>query len=478
MSDRGRAPKEPPRGAAGLAGRTVVVGVSGGIAAYKACELVRWLKTRGASVIVVMTPAAAEFVTPLTFQTLSGNPVVRELWGNQRPGFELPPAAAGRVGGKVEHVDVAEAAEAIVIAPATADLIARLVHGEAPDALTATALASRAPLVVCPAMDSEMWRHRATQENVATLRRRGATIVPPESGELASGLEGPGRLAALETIGAAVESALARRTSLEGVRVLVGAGRTEEPIDPVRVLTNRSSGRMGFALAEAARDRGATVTLVAGAASIEPPERLELVRVSTAAEMERAMLGAAAQAEVVLMAAAVSDYRAAKPSREKIARTGESLTLHLEPNPDILAQIGAARRPGQVLVGFALEAKPDAARARAKLDAKSLDLIVLNTVREGLGGETNRVTLIEARAKTELGVLSKREVAEHILERVIELRGSGSKDRPPRTPVAAKPAAQKPSAAARSAHAASGNGAGGAARGRAAARRKRASARR
>ena len=411
-----------------LSGRTVVVGVSGGIAAYKACELVRWLKTRGASVIVVMTPAAAEFVTPLTFQALSGNPVVHDLWGNQRPGFELPPAAASRVSGKVEHVDVAEAAEAIVIAPATADLIARLVHGEAPDALTAVTLASVAPLVVCPAMDVEMWRHKATQENVAALRRRGATIVEPETGELASGLEGPGRLAAIEGIGAAVERALARRASLEGVRVLISAGRTEEPIDPVRVLTNRSSGRMGFALAEAARDRGAAVTLVAGAASLEPPDRVELKRVATAAEMERAMLEAAPGAEVVLMAAAVSDYRPARASREKIQRTGDPLTLSLEANADILAQLGRARRPGQVLVGFALETRRDVARARAKLSGKGIDLIVLNTAGEGIGGDTNRVTLVEARTEKELPLLSKREVAEHILERVAELRGGSSKE--------------------------------------------------
>jgi len=407
-----------------LNGRTVVVGVSGGIAAYKACELVRWLKTRGASVVVVMTPAAAEFVTPLTFQTLSGNPVVHDLWGDQRPGFELPPAAASRVAGKVEHVDVAEAAEVVVIAPATADLIARLVHGVAPDALTAVALASAAPLVVCPAMDVEMWRNRATQENVAALRRRGVTIVEPETGELASGLEGPGRLAALEKIGAAVERALARRAGLEGVRVLVSAGRTEEPLDPVRVLTNRSSGRMGMALAEAARDRGADVTLVAGATSVDAPDRVKLLRVSTAAEMERALLAESSAADVVLMAAAVSDYRPARSSREKIARTSEPLTLALEPNADILAQIGRARRPGQVLVGFALETAHDVERARAKLVAKGVDLVVLNSAEDAIGGETNRVTLVEARDERDLPLQSKREVAEHVLDRVIELRSA------------------------------------------------------
>ncbi|MEK7329630.1 MAG: flavoprotein, partial [Candidatus Eisenbacteria bacterium] len=210
-----------------LSGRTVVVGVSGGIAAYKACELVRWLTQQGASVIVAMTPAATEFVTPLTFQALSGNPVVKDLWGNQRPGFDLPPAAASRVGGKVEHVDVAEAADCLVIAPATADLMARLVHGEAPDALTSIAMACPAPLVVCPAMDLEMWRQPATQANVRALKARGAIIVGPESGALASGLSGPGRLAAIEAIGEAVERALARRASMKGLRVLISAGRTE-----------------------------------------------------------------------------------------------------------------------------------------------------------------------------------------------------------------------------------------------------------
>src|SRR5438093_923665 len=421
MGALGRASGKPRDGAGMLSGRTVVVGVSGGIAAYKACELVRWLKTRGASVIVAMTPAAAEFVTPLTFQTLSGNPVVRDLWGDQRPGFELPPVAASRMGGKVEHVDVAEAAEAIVIAPATADLIARLVHGEAPDALTAVVLASPAPLVVCPAMDVEMWGQKATQENVATLRRRGATIVEPETGELASGLEGPGRLAAIEAIGAALERALELRASLSGLRVLVSAGRTEEPIDPVRVLTNRSSGRMGFALAEAARDRGANVTLVAGAASLQPPAGVKLARVGTAREMEQALVEAAREADVVLMAAAVADYRPAQPSREKIPRREGALTLTLEPSSDILALLSAARRKGQVLVGFALETSRGVERARAKLRAKGVDLVVLNSPAEGIGGDTNRVTLVEARSEKKLPLMSKREVAEHVLERVIEL---------------------------------------------------------
>jgi phosphopantothenoylcysteine decarboxylase / phosphopantothenate---cysteine ligase len=232
-----------------LADRVVVVGISGGIAAYKACELVRRLRERGATVIVTMTPAACEFVTPLTLQALSGNPVVSGLWGDQQPRFNLPLESRARVGGLVEHIDVAEAADCFVIAPATADVMARLVHGVAPDALTTIALATTAPMVVAPAMDLQMWRSPATQDNVRELRARGAAIVGPAVGPLASGMVGPGRLAEIPDIVAAVEAAVARSTSLKGVRVLVGAGRTEEALDPVRVLTNRSSGRMGFALA-------------------------------------------------------------------------------------------------------------------------------------------------------------------------------------------------------------------------------------
>ena len=265
-----------------MSDRVVVVGVSGGIAAYKACELVRRLRDRGATVIVVMTPAAQEFVTPLTFQALSGNPVVTQLWGDQKPNFELPLESRAKVGGKVEHVDVAEAADCVVIAPASAELMARLVHGEAPDALTCMVLATPAPVVVAPAMDLRMWAAAPTQRNVRELVACGYTFVGPTSGALASGLAGPGRLAETADIIAEVERAVAHRASLSGVRVLIGAGRTEEAIDPVRVITNRSSGRMGFALAEAARDRGADVIVVAGPVSIDPPQGVTLVPVTTA----------------------------------------------------------------------------------------------------------------------------------------------------------------------------------------------------
>jgi phosphopantothenoylcysteine decarboxylase/phosphopantothenate--cysteine ligase len=403
----------------------VVVGVSGGIAAYKACELVRWLKQRDATVIVVMTAAAREFITPLTLQTLSGNPVVHDLWGNQRPGFVVPERVSRKVSGKVEHVDVGEVADCVVLAPATADLMARLVHGEAPDALTAVVLAARAPLIVCPAMDVQMWRQPATKKNVQSLAARGAMIVGPESGALASGLEGPGRLAATEAIGEAVEQVLARRTSMEKMRVLIGAGRTEEPLDPVRVLTNRSSGRMGFALADAARDRGADVTIVAGPVSVPTPHGVSVVPVVTAEEMQRALTAHAKSADVILMAAAVADYRPAKAQREKMKRGEQSIALALEPNPDILAGLAARRRPGQVLVGFALETRDGLRNARLKLRRKGVDLVALNSPAAGIGGDTNRVTLVTAAGNEALPTLSKREVAERLLDRVLALRAKG-----------------------------------------------------
>lgn len=406
-----------------LRDRVVVVGVSGGIAAYKACELVRRLRDRGATVVVVMTRAACEFVTPLTFQALTGNPVVTELWGDQAPRFSLPLESAARVRGHVEHVDVAEAADAVVIAPATADLMARLVHGEAPDALTALVLATPAPVLIAPAMDLQMWRSAATQANVRTLRARGFRFVGPDSGPLASGLAGPGRLADVAAIVDATDEALRVRSSMKGMRVLIGAGRTEEPLDPVRVLTNRSSGRMGFALAEAARDRGAEVTVVAGPTSVEPPHGVHVVGVTTAVQMQRAMQAPATEADVVIMAAAVADYRPARVSTAKLKRDGSPLTVTFTPNPDILAGLGAAKPAGQVVVGFALETDDGVANARRKLAAKNADLVVLNSPERGIGGETNQVTLVERRSAVEVPETSKREVAERILDRVLELRG-------------------------------------------------------
>jgi phosphopantothenoylcysteine decarboxylase / phosphopantothenate---cysteine ligase len=406
-----------------LRDRVVVVGVSGGIAAYKACELVRRLRDRGATVLVVMTQAACEFVTPLTFQALSGNPVVTNLWGDQRPRFDLPLESVGKVRGHVEHVDVAEVASALVIAPATADLMARLVHGVAPDALTALVLATSAPILVAPAMDLQMWQNAATQDNARVLRSRGFRFVGPDSGELASGLSGPGRLAEVNAIVDELEAMLRVRTSMKGVRVLIGAGRTEEPLDPVRVLTNRSSGRMGFALAEAARDRGADVTVVAGPVSVEPPHGVRVLPVTTAIQMERALREVAPKSDVLIMAAAVADYRPARASTHKLKRDADPLTVTFEPNPDILAGLGAAKPKGQLVVGFALETENGVENARKKLAEKHADMIVLNSPDHGIGGDTNQVTLVEARSALELPESSKREVAERILDRIAELRG-------------------------------------------------------
>jgi len=429
-----------------LRDRVVVVGVSGGIAAYKACELVRRLRDRGATVLVVMTKAACEFVTPLTFQSLTGNPVVTDLWGDQRPRFELPLESVGKVRGHVEHVDVAEVADAVVLAPATADLMARLVHGVAPDALTTFVLATAAPLVVAPAMDVQMWQQPVTQSNVRALKARGYRFVGPDEGPLASGLSGPGRLADVAAIVDEVEASLRLRTSMKGIRVLIGAGRTEEPLDPVRVLTNRSSGRMGFALAEAARDRGAEVIVVAGPVSVDPPLGVEIVNVTTALQMERAMRERGPKATVVIMAAAVADYRPARVATQKIKRDAGPLDIKLEPNPDILAGLGAAKTKDQLVVGFALETTNGVENARKKLAEKRADLIVLNSPEQGLGGETNTVTLVEARSQVELPEASKREVAERILDRVLELRGDSGKSA--NLKLASAPGAAKRNAAA------------------------------
>ena len=429
-----------------LRDRVVVVGVSGGIAAYKACELVRRLRDHGATVLVVMTKAACEFVTPLTFQSLTGNPVVTDLWGDQRPRFELPLESVGKVRGHVEHVDVAEVADAVVLAPATADLMARLVHGVAPDALTTFVLATAAPLVVAPAMDVQMWQQPVTQSNVRALKARGYRFVGPDEGPLASGLSGPGRLADVAAIVDEVEASLRLRTSMKGIRVLIGAGRTEEPLDPVRVLTNRSSGRMGFALAEAARDRGAEVIVVAGPVSVDPPLGVEIVNVTTALQMERAMRERGPKATVVIMAAAVADYRPARVATQKIKRDAGPLDIKLEPNPDILAGLGAAKTKDQLVVGFALETTNGVENARKKLAEKRADLIVLNSPEQGLGGETNTVTLVEARSQVELPEASKREVAERILDRVLELRGDSGKSA--NLKLASAPGAAKRNAAA------------------------------
>jgi phosphopantothenoylcysteine decarboxylase/phosphopantothenate--cysteine ligase len=295
-------------------------------------------------------------------------------------------------------------------------------------------------------MDMQMWKAPATQANVRVLRARGLRFVGPDDGPLASGLTGPGRLADVAAIVDAVEGSLRLRMSMKGLRVLIGAGRTEEPLDPVRMLTNRSSGRMGFALAEAARDRGAEVTVVAGPVSVDAPAGVDVVSVTTALQMERAMRERGPKASVIIMAAAVADYRPARAAGDKIKRDGGSFEIKLEPNPDILAGLGAAKKKEQIVVGFALETNDGVENAQKKLAAKNADLIVLNTPEEALGSETNLVTLVEARAVTELPEASKREVAEHILDRVMELRGDTGKSA--NLKLAASPRVSKPRAAA------------------------------
>jgi len=319
------------------------------------------------------------------------------------------------------------------------------VHGVAPDALTTFILATTAPMVIAPAMDVQMWQAAATQANVRVLKTRGYRFVGPDDGPLASGLSGPGRLAEVGAIVDAVEASLRLRASMKGMRVLIGAGRTEEPLDPVRVLTNRSSGRMGFALAEAARGRGADVTVVAGPVSVDPPAGVDVVSITTALQMERAMRERGPKAEVIIMAAAVADYRPARMAQQKLKRDAGALEVKLEPNPDILAGLGAAKAKDQIVVGFALETENGVENARKKLAAKNADLIVLNSPEEALGAETNVVTLVEARSVVELPEASKREVAEHILDRVMELRGDTGKSASLK--LASKPAPPKSRAA-------------------------------
>jgi phosphopantothenoylcysteine decarboxylase/phosphopantothenate--cysteine ligase len=417
-----------------LEGSTVVLGVTGGIAAYKAAEIVRWLKKEGAAVVVVMSPAAKRFVTPLTLSTLSGNPVLDDLWApNQTLTFGRPRARTSAV----EHIEVADAADLVIVAPATADLLAKAALGLGDDMVTTVLLATQAPVLYAPAMNVQMWDHPAVQENVATLRARGAFFADPEEGELACGWEGRGRLASLEAIERAVarivggerkdaRSAAARDGGagvLAGRRVVVTAGPTREPLDPVRYLSNHSSGKMGYALAEAARDAGAAVTLVSGPTALVPPSGVAFVAIETARELERALAKAADGADAVIMAAAVADFRPAAVARQKLKRADGARAIELAANPDILASL--PRRNGLRVVGFAVETEKELAGARAKLRAKRCDLLVLNNpTKDGsrFGGDTNQVTILDGRGKAEaLPVMTKRAAAERIVARVAAL---------------------------------------------------------
>ncbi|MCE2391177.1 MAG: bifunctional phosphopantothenoylcysteine decarboxylase/phosphopantothenate--cysteine ligase CoaBC [Proteobacteria bacterium] len=391
----------------------VLLGISGGIAAYKACELVRLLVRAGHEVRVVATPHALEFVSPLALQALSGHPLRSEL-------FSLSEED------RISHIELADWAEVFAVAPATANLLAKLANGLADDLLTTVALATQAPLVVAPAMNVNMFDHPATQENLERLAKRGARLVGPGTGELACGWTGAGRLVDLEAIVGAIERA-GSSDDLRGEVVLLSAGPTAEPIDPVRVLTNRSSGRMGFALAEAAARRGAEVVLVAGPVAQPTPAGVERVDVETAREMQDAVLGSLERATIAIFSAAVADYSVERPTASKLKReSSESLTLRLVRNPDILGQV-IERRRGQTVVGFAAETEDLLANARAKLERKGCDLIVANDVsRSDIGFDVseNEVAIVGPAPEqvVEVPRRSKREVAERILDRVLEVR--------------------------------------------------------
>ena len=400
----------------------VAVGVTGGVAAYKAAELVRALQQEGLEVEVVMTRGAREFITPLTFAALTGRKVITEMFGAESSGSGGAPA---NVESAIEHIAVAQRIDALVIAPATADFLARMANGLADDFLSTLVLATKAHVIVAPAMNVNMWGHPATQENLTRLRARGVRIVEPGEGFLACGMTGAGRLAEVDEIARVVCETLGVKHDLEGETLLITAGPTREEVDPVRYLTNRSSGKMGYALAEVALRRGARVILVSGPVSLAPPENAEFVSVRTAEQMRKAVLEHLPQATAVLMAAAVADYRPAKPAEHKIKRGSGPLTLELAPTPDILAEV-AAQKGERTLVGFAAETEELAANARGKLARKGADLIVANDVtRQGAGFDvdTNIVTLVRRDGSaSELPQMSKHDLAARLLDEVTELR--------------------------------------------------------
>ncbi|HEY1801127.1 MAG TPA: bifunctional phosphopantothenoylcysteine decarboxylase/phosphopantothenate--cysteine ligase CoaBC [Terriglobales bacterium] len=393
----------------------IALGVSGGIAAYKAAEVVRLLQERGIRVQVIMTAAAQEFIRPLTFATLSGEKVITDLFS---AGAEPP-----NIDSAVEHIAVAQAIDALLVAPATADILAKFAHGMANDFLSTLYLATTAPVVVAPAMNVNMWEHPATQANLEILRKRGVRIVDPGEGYLACGMLGAGRLAGNEAIVAAALEALGAAQDLSGETVLITAGPTREKIDPVRYLTNRSSGRMGYALAEAAFRRGARVLLVTGPTSITLPDAAEVTRVESAEEMRNAVLALLPQATIVIKTAAVSDYRPKNPSEHKIKRTG-GLTLELEASPDILAET-VRNKKSQVIVGFAAETENVLENARKKLLSKSLDAVVVNDVSgKGIGFDSDRnaVTILTRDEVLDVPETTKWEVAQRVLDAVVKLR--------------------------------------------------------
>lgn len=391
-----------------LTDKTIVLGITGGIAAYKATDIASQLTREGARVEVVMTESATRFITPLTLRSITGRPVITDM-------FE--PAAEY----SLEHIALAEAADVVVIAPATANTIARLAAGIADNLLTCLVLATKTPVILAPAMNDNMFQNPVTQDNLARLKARGFIIIEPAYGRLASGKTGQGRLAEIETIIGAVKGVLGKKGDLAGKRLVVTAGGTREPIDPVRYIGNRSSGKMGYAVAEAARDRGAEVTLISAPTWLAEPGGIEVVHVQTARQMKEAVSGAVLKADALVMAAAVADYQPKDYRGTKIKKNAPTMTVEMVRTPDILNEV----KGNFLRVGFAAESENMVANAREKLEKKHLDLIVANDITaadSGFGTDTNQVTMIDRNGKVEnLPLLSKREVADRILDRVVEL---------------------------------------------------------
>lgn len=395
----------------------VLLGVTGGIAAYKAAELARALIERGFTVQVVMTASAQEFVRPLTFAALTGQKVITDLFASG--------TAEDTLASSIEHIRAGQEADVLVVAPATADTVAKLAHGIADDFLTTCYLAFTGPVVLAPAMNVNMWQHPATVQNIETLRGRGHVIVEPEEGELACGMVGPGRLAEPERIAEAVHLAGHPRRDLDGETVLITAGPTQEPIDPVRYISNRSSGKMGYALADAAAARGARVILVSGPVHLAEPRNVEIVRVRTAGEMHGAVMEHVPESTIIIKSAAVADYHVANVPRQKIKKTAARVSLELDPTPDILADVGRIKGD-RILIGFAAETQNLVEEARRKLTSKNCDMVVANLVSdEGIGFESdqNEVTLVLRGGETiALGRAAKREIADRILDQVLRVR--------------------------------------------------------
>jgi len=390
-----------------LSNKTIVLGITGSIAAYKAAEIASQLTQAGAKVNVIMTKEAIQFISPVTFRAVTGRPVVTEM-------FDLDSEFS------IEHVSLAKAADIIVIAPATANIIAKLAAGIADDMLCCTVLATKAPVLIAPAMETNMYNNPVTQDNLSKLKARDFVIIAPATGWLASGKEGPGRLADINDIMGSIYQVLGGDGDLAGKRIVVTAGGTQEPIDPVRYISNRSSGKMGYALAEAARARGAKVTLVTAPTSLPEPAGVNVVKVNTAQEMHQTVENATHQADALVMAAAVADYRPTKAAKDKIKKGNAGLTLELECTPDIL---GGAKG-NFIKVGFAAESSNLVENAKQKLKQKGLALIVANDITasdSGFGADSNRVTIIDREGKIDsLPLMPKREVADKILDRVAE----------------------------------------------------------